>query len=283
MDIEASNNEYSLISSYIYNISGIVIAPEKYYLIDTRLTKLMLDSGANDFGEYYNIISHGDPETDRKLINAITVNETFWFRDALLWKCIEREILPGFVEQLRSGKANRIRIWSAAASTGQEAYSIAMCIDNYLQRNNIKDITLSDFDILATDISSRVLEIAKEGRYDNISMTRGLSEHYKAAYFKNSGSVWDLDPAIKNAVRFQHFNLHDSYTGFGKFDIIFCRYVLIYFSGDLKTKIVGKMKEILTDDGVLFTGVYVLSNMIMDIFNAKTYENLTYYTKPLPG
>ena len=277
------DSEYTQISRYITEVSGIVIPPEKYYLIETRLFRLMLEFGVQSFDELYKkVILPGNPQIAQKVINAITVNETLWFRDAVLWKCFERDILPGFVEQLISGRKAKIRIWSAAASTGQEAYSIAMCIDNYLKRNKITTIRLSDFDIFATDISDRVLEIATAGRYDKISMTRGINDHYKAAYFKSSGSAWDLDPQIKNAVKFRCFNLKNSFDEFGRFDVIFCRYVLIYFPDKLKKEIISKIHDTLCNDGVLFTGTYVLYNMLRDIFTAKEYGNLTYYVKQAP-
>jgi len=279
-----SENEYKQISKYITEISGIVIPPEKYYLIETRLYRLMLESGVETFDAFYKkVIQPGNPLISQKIINAITVNETLWFRDAVLWKCFERDILPGLIEQLMSGKKAKIRIWSAAASTGQEAYSIVMCIDNYLKRNNIRDVTLTDFEILATDISDRVLDIATSGRYDKISMTRGITDHYKAAYFKNHGSAWDIDPQIKSAVDFKCFNLKNSYTGFGMFDVIFCRYVLIYFPNELKSEIILKMHDALNNDGVLFTGNYVLYNLLRDVFTAKEYGNLTYYIKSRPA
>ena len=279
------DDEFALISRYITEICGIVIPPEKYYLIETRLFKLILDYGVESFDEFYRKviqpgnIQSGNTDVNQKIINAITVNETFWFRDAVLWKGFEREILPGLIEKLVSGNKTRIRIWSAAASTGQEAYSIAMCIDNYLKRNNITRIKLSHFEIFATDISTRVLEIAQNGRYDNISMTRGMNDHYKAAYFKNNGTSWDLDTYIKNTVKFDNFNLLDSYTGFGIFDVIFCRYVLIYFPEFVKMGIISRMFDSLAAGGVLFTGNYVLYDLLRKKFDVNNYENLTYYTK----
>jgi len=275
-------NEYKQIGDYITDISGIVIPPEKYYLIETRLFKLILDYGVESFDDFYQkVILSGDSTVAQKVINAITVNETFWFRDSLLWKCFEREILPGFIKQLSSGEKSKIKIWSAASSTGQEAYSIAMCIDNYLKRNKISDIDLSCFEILATDISTRVLDIAKTGKYDKISMSRGLSDHYKAAYFKTDGSAGLLDDKIKNAVNFRQFNLMDSYTGFGKFDVVFCRYVLIYFPVKLKVDIVSRIYDTLVAEGILFTGNYILYDLFREKFDAHSYENLTYYTKPI--
>jgi len=275
-----NDKDYELIRNYITDVSGIVIPPEKKYLIETKLSNMMLSHGALSFDDFYrNVLAKRNPETDQKVINAITVNETLWFRDAVLWKCFEREILPGFIEQLRAGKKKKIRIWSTAASTGQEPYSIAMCIDNYIKRNKILDISLLDFEIFATDISDRVLEIAKTGRYDKISMTRGISEHYKAEYFNNVNSAWDIQRGIKESVKFECFNLKNDFSKFGKFDIIFCRYVLIYFQDSLKNEIITKIHDSLSEGGILFTGIYVLYNILRDVFNAESYENLTYYTK----
>jgi len=275
-----NKQEFKLISDYITEISGVVIPPEKRYLIETRLYKLVLDYGVESFSEFYNqVISRNDPVIIQKIIDSIMVNETFWFRDALLWKFFEMEMLPGFVDALLSGRKSKIRIWSAATSTGQEAYSIAMCIDNYLKRNNITRVDLSSFDILATDISSRVLDIAKTARYDRISISRGLSEHYKANYFNINGAAWDLDRRVADAVKFRHFNLQSCYKGFGKFDAVFCRYVLIYFSDIFKADVVTRMNDILVNGGAFFIGHYVLYNMLKEIFDVHNYGNLTYYTK----
>jgi len=274
------DSEYKQIGDFITEISGIVIPPEKYYLIETRLYRLALESGVESFDDFYKkVILPGKQQISQKIINAITVNETLWFRDAVLWNCIEHEVLPELVEQLASGRKKKIRIWSTAASTGQEAYSIAMCIDNYLKKNNISHLKLSDFEIFATDISDRALDIATTGRYDKISMTRGISDYYKEAYFKQSDSAWDIDPHIKSSVKFKRFNLKNSYSDFGKWDIIFCRYVLIYFPDALKIEIISKLYEALNDNGVLFTGNYVLYNLLRDVFSAKEYGNLTYYIK----
>jgi len=274
------DNEYKQIGDFITEISGIVIPPEKYYLIETRLYRLALESGVESFDDFYNkVILPGKQQIAQKIINAITVNETLWFRDAVLWNCFEHEVLPELVEILASGRKKKIRIWSTAVSTGQEAYSVAMCIDNYLKKNSISHVKLSNFEIFATDISDRALDIATTGRYDKISMTRGISDYYKEAYFKQSDSAWDIDPHIKNSVKFKRFNLKNSYSDFGKWDIIFCRYVLIYFPDALKIEIISKLYEALNDNGVLFTGNYVLYNMLRDVFSAKEYGNLTYYIK----
>jgi len=278
--VSINEKEFSLFSNYIIKNAGIVIPPEKAYIFETRLSKFLVDTGVNSFEELYSyIIKKKDPLFNQKIINSVTTNETKWFRDEAPWKVLEENLLPKLVDDIVSGRKARIRIWSAAASTGQEIYSTVMCIDNYLCKNNIKGVSLNDFDFLATDISNHVLEIAKKGRYDKISIMRGLNEQYKEKYFSRNGSVWTIDPKIRSAVQFAHFNLINSYQAFGLFDIIFCRYVLIYFSDILKSETVTKMHGSLQDNGVLFTGNYILYDLFEDNFDADYYGNLTYYTK----
>ena len=275
-----SEEEFHLFRDYIKNSCGICIPPEKAYLIETRLSKLMIDAGAESFSEFFNIItSKINFPMHQKIINAITTNETLWFRDATLWRYIEEIALPKLIEELSSGKKKRIRIWSAASSTGKEIYSTVMCIDDYLQKHKPEGVSLCDFEFFATDISVRVLDIAKKGRYDNISINRGLNDYYKSKYFTQNASAWDIDPKIMAAVNFAHFNLQNSYQRFGLFDMILCRYVLIYFSDELKRDIIRKMHGALTDGGILFTGNYALYDMFEDYFEINHYDNITYYVK----
>jgi len=278
--ISINDDEYLLFRNYISDKCGILVPPEKSYLIETRLSKYMVTAGAESFGEFYNyIISDTDPLMPQKIINAITTNETQWFRDIAPWKIFEESLLPKYVDELGRGEKKQVRIWSAAASTGQEIYSTAMCIDDYLSKNNVKGVNLSDFYFFATDISSDVLGIAKKGRYNKISIMRGLSDYYREKYFKENGSAWDIDPRICAAVKFERFNLKNIFQIFGQFDVIFCRYVLIYFSDDLKREIVAKIYNSLSEGGVLFTGNYVLYDLFKDYFDAHHYGNLTYYIK----
>ena len=275
-----SSSEFSLFRDYICDICGIAVSQEKDYLIETRLTKLMADAGAETFGEFYDFVVSGkDRSIRQKIIDAITTNETMWFRDGTPWKVLEEICLPGLAASLGSGGKSRARIWCAAVSTGQEVYSTVMCVDEYLRKNRINGVGLSDFEFLATDISSRVVNIAKKGVYDKISMARGLSEFYKNKYFEEKGSAWHIDPKIRDAARFLPFNLQDDYSSFGHFDIIFCRYTLIYFANELKKDIIDRMRNALTDGGVLFTGNYVLYDLLSEGFDFNHFENLTYFTK----
>ena len=275
-----SKNEFILFRDYIDKMCGIRIPPEKAYLIETRLTKLMIDAGVDSFGEFHSyIISKPNSPIHQKIINAITTNETLWFRDTSPWKVLEEIYLPRLIEDLLSGKKTRVRIWCNAVSTGQEVYSTVMCVDDYISKNRIKGVSLSDFEFFASDISSSVLNIAKKGRYDRISIMRGLNEYYRDKYFVKNGSAWDLNLKIRNAVRFEKFNLQEDFDAFGQFDVIFCRYVLIYFSDSFKKEIVKKLCSALVDGGVLFTGNYVLYDLFQDSFDADHHGNLTYYTK----
>jgi chemotaxis protein methyltransferase CheR len=282
MALQGSLNErdFTLFSKYIAEKSGIIIPPEKSYIIETRLAKMMLDAGHTSYSSFYrHITSDKDPEITSKIISAVTVNETMWFRDSAMWKVLDERLLPDLVEKLVEGKRIKVRLWCTASSTGQEAYSVAMHIDDYLRRNRIRDISLSNFEILSTDISERVLETAKRGRYDRISMSRGLPDYFKNKYFINHGSVWDIDPRIRKSVQFKYLNLIEDFGKIGTFDIILCRYVLIYFSDELKQKIVNKMRDVLVDGGTLFTGIYVVCDLFKEGFYTKHYDNLTYYEK----
>ena len=277
---QTDKDEFSLFRGYINDICGIAIPPEKDYLIETRLTKLMLDAGVETFDRFYEyLVSNNDIHLRQKIINAITTNETLWFRDTMPWKVLENIYLPKLIKALISGEKKRVRIWCAAVSTGQEVYSTVMCVEDYLRKNKIQGISLSDFEFFATDISNRVLDIAKKGIYDKISIMRGLSEEQRTGYFKENNSAWFINPKIRSSVTFRQLNLKDSYRMLGIFDIIFCRYVLIYFSQELKREIISKMCGSLADDGILFTGNYVLYDLFEQDFDINHYEKSTYYSK----
>ena len=285
MDIKSPCNpinekEFFLLNNYVLQSCGICIPFEKAYLFETRLSNIMLDAGAKSFGELYDIlISDKDPSLHQKVINAITTNETLWFRDEFPWKYLEERILPVWVDELITGRKAKVRIWSAAVSTGQEIYSTVMCVDNYLQKNKVKGVTLSDFDFFATDISTDVLDTAKIGRYNKICMSRGLDDYYKKKYFTKDNAEWIIDPKIRDAVRFLHFNLTNDYKNFGLFDIIFCRYILIYFPDDTKKEVLSRMSDMLMDTGILFSGISIFSDLFEDSFHVNHSEEIIYYTK----
>lgn len=277
---ELTNTDFKLFQKYINEKCGIDISEDKAYLIETRLSKLLIDSGFSSYEQLYNsLINRSDPHIMVKVIDAITTNETLWFRDKTPWMILEKLLMPRYIEELRNHRKSRIRIWSAASSTGQEAYSTAMFIDYYLEKNGIRDISLSHFEIIATDISASVLDIARNGRYDSISIMRGLDPLYKDRYFIKSGMVWELDGRIKKAVKFEQFNLQNSFMFLGQFDLIFCRYVLIYFSDQLKKDIFQKILGSLHQNGILFIGASELYYLMDDQFVMKNEGTGTYYQR----
>lgn len=274
-----NHDEFALFRNFLSENSGILVPAEKAYLFETRLSRIMAEAGFGTFGDFYRHICDGQaPKLTQKIIEAMVTNETMWFRDGYPFKALSETILPPLTDALRSGEKRRVRVWCAAVSTGQEAYSAAMCIDDYLKRN-APEIGLSRFDIWATDISGGVLEIAKNGCYDSISMMRGLDERFRRTYFAEDDGAWSIDPAIRSAVRFERFNLQNSFSALGIFDIIFCRYVLIYFAPEFKRRLVERLSASLYQGGVLFAESYTSHELFESHYDIMHLNNSMYYTK----
>lgn len=256
MDVKLSHQEFLLMQRFIREQCGILVTVEKSYLIESRLAKILSEYGARSFVNFYQMLNNNPnkKEITRKVIDAITTNETRWFRDQTPWNILEDILLPAYTKEIREGNRSRVRIWSSACATGQEPYSTAMCIDRYLNRQGLKDIDLSRFEILASDISQTALQVAASGKYDDISMSRGLSDYYKEKYFNQRGRSWVLTENIKKAVQFRQFNLRETFLPFHKFDIVFCRYVTIYFSEEFKREVFQKLVPVLSPGGFLFLG-----------------------------
>lgn len=279
MGMNLSLPEFRHIQKYIESQCGILLGENKAYLIETRLSGLLQDTGICSFDSLCSMIGNNRVplELSEKIVDAITTNETLWFRDKTPWTILEEVLMPGFIDDLRSGRKNRIRVWSAGCSTGQEPYSIAMAIGNYLEQGGIRDISLKDFEILATDISYPALAEAEAGVFDSISVTRGLSGLNRVKYFKCEKERWRIDQKIRNAVHFRWFNLQNSFSVLGQFEIIFCRYVLIYFSNSLKSRIHEQMAECLHRKGTLFIGSSELYPEYDRYFEMKNYKDGIYY------
>ena len=273
-----TSKEFKAMQKYIEEKCGISIGEDKAYLIESRLSGLLAESGLASFEELYQkIVSENNHIVVEKVIDAVATNETFWFRDKTPWYIMEEILLPVYIREFREGKRTCVRIWSAACSSGQEPYSIAICIDNYLMSNGIKDVSLSQFDILAIDISSSILQIASLGRFDNISIMRGLDDEYKVKYFEYRDRAWNINEKIKNAVSFQQFNLQRDFFLLGSFDIVFCRNVLIYFAEKMKQEVMDKMASALNAGGVLFLGSSELFPGYNSRFEIEQYKNGLYY------
>ncbi|MEN8904608.1 MAG: protein-glutamate O-methyltransferase CheR [Clostridiales bacterium] len=280
MNSTLTDSEFKLFKKYIEEKCGIDIPEEKSYLIEIRLSKILADSGLRSYEElFYDIRQRDDKFVSEKIIDSITTNETLWFRDKSPWIVLEELMLPIFISEIRNNKRDKVRIWSAASSTGQEAYSTAICIDNYLNKNEIKDVDISKFEILATDISNEVLEVAKNGKYDSISIIRGLDPNYKNKYFDKNNMVWQIKKNISKIVKFQRFNLQNSFMLLGNFDVIFCRYVLIYFSDKLRKDIFSKISFSLNNHGTFFLGASEIYTDTENYFDIHRYKNGIHYKR----
>lgn len=273
-----TSQELILMQSLIKDKFGILLAEEKVHALHGKLGKILSKSSLRSLEELYTQVSYrNDDELIDDIIDAITVNETFWFRDRTPWLIMEEILLPTYITEIREGKRSIVSIWSGACSYGQEPYSIAMCIDRYLKSHDIHDLDLSHFEILATDLSRTVLDRAQMGAYDNISIQRGLDEVNRLEYFKNDGKYWRINDEIRNAVKFHQLNLVKEFFPRNKYDIIFFRNVLIYFSDEQKIEMMGKIKDTLKPGGTLFIGSSELFADHKPSFSMEQHKNGIYF------
>jgi chemotaxis protein methyltransferase CheR len=245
--------EYEDFRRFLEEACGIVLGQNKHYLVQSRLGRIVSEKGLSGLGELVVQLrrEHSGGPLRQLVIEAMTTNETSWFRDVHPFTILRERILGDFVKR----GVRMPRIWSAACSTGQEPYSISMVAQEFIGAN---PSGLTDVQIIATDISPAILGEAETGCYDGLSVSRGLSTQLRAKYFErldgHHGDRWKINAAIRKRVRFSRTNLLDSYTGLGRFDVVFCRNVLIYFSQASKMDILGRVAEILNPGGYLFLG-----------------------------
>ncbi len=244
-----SEETFIKLRNKIYSLSGLYFDDAKKKLIETRISKRIESLDLKSFEDYVTIISHEKGKEELvHLFDAITINETYFFRSENQFLALERVIIP---EIISLDKKKTLRIWSAASSSGEEAYSIAMLVEEKLK----KRFPDTNFEIFASDISSYVLEKAKTGIYSDYSI-KNLPQDYLEKYFTKVFDKYELSPKIKGMVEFANINLMDSFE-IGKlknFDIIFCANVLMYFDNKSKEKVVSSLYHKLNKGGCLFVG-----------------------------
>lgn len=233
---------------------GICIAENKLYLLETRLMVLMAQQHCDTFEAFYRQLRFAaDANLKRQIIDAMTTNETYWFRDEAPFKVLEEVIFPALAKQQQMGEKRAIRIWSAACSTGQEPYSIAMVASEYARKTNNPQF-LNGLEIVATDISPSAIQLAQMATYDFLAMSRGLPETYKTSYFEPHGHVFKLNDTIKRMVTFKTFNLQHAFAGLGRFDMVLMRNVAIYFSLAFKQDLILRLANTLNPPGYFMMG-----------------------------
>ena len=241
--------EYDQFRTFLEQQCGIVLGDNKLYLVKSRLAPLMARFGVDTLSALVaKTLSPHERQLRAAVVDAMTTNETLWFRDTYPFELLKSKIYP----ELRDTRRG-VKIWAAASSSGQEPYSIAMATQEYQSQN--PGLLKMGVQIVGTDISNTMLDMCKNAEYDSLALARGLSVERRQKFFQDSGKGMArvVDP-IKRMVNFRHLNLLDSYSLMGKFDVIFCRNVLIYFSPEVKAKIISQFAQALNPRGYLFLG-----------------------------
>jgi chemotaxis protein methyltransferase CheR len=239
-------DDYRFLREFVFRHSGIVLGEGKEYLFESRLAPVLKQCGLATIRDLCALLrATREPEAGRRVVEAMTTNETYFFRDPAQYEAIRQILLPRLRRERQ--EARRLRFWSAAASTGQEAYSLAMA----LLEDGFGDW---DVQILGTDISGQVLERARAGLYHQIEVNRGLPAPLLVKYFQRRGVEWELRESVRRLARFELMDLRGSLQGFGPFDLVFCRNVLIYFDASTRESILRSLRGALVRGGWLLLG-----------------------------
>ncbi len=247
MTLALSNDEFEFISGLLKQRSGLALTPDKGYLLDTRLSPIAKANGMADIRELIvKLRQNPNAPLAYQVIESMTTNESMFFRDTKPFDQLVKVILP----ELKAKGRNSIRIWSAACSTGQEGYSIAMAI-----KEEMPKYPGLSAEIYGTDLAEKVVERARSGMYSQFEIQRGLPIAYLMKYFtQRPNNNWEINDTIKSMVKFNTGNLLQPYLALGRFDIIFCRNVLIYFDEKTKGDVLDRMAGILNAPGYLYLG-----------------------------
>ena len=256
--------DYAYLSKLLKERSGLQLAGDKQYLLESRLQPIARERNCGSIGELVAKLKQATEEQLRaRVTEAMTINESFFFRDKTPFERFEDTVIPALLKN--RAEAKRMRIWCAAAATGQEPYSLAMMI-----KERPAQFAGWKIDIIATDISNDVLEKARSGLYTQFEVQRGLPIQLLLKYFKQDGDQWRIAQELRDMVQFRKLNLLDNFSGLGVFDAVFCRNVLIYFDATTKESVLTRIARSLAPDGHLLLGA------------AETVVGLTKLFVPMP-
>jgi chemotaxis protein methyltransferase CheR len=238
--------DYEYLRKLLKERSGLDLSSDKQYLVESRLVPLARKAALQGIPELVQKMKTAGEALITEVVEAMTTNETFFFRDKIPFDHLRETILPSLVQARASRQT--LRIWCAASSTGQEPYSVAMCVKEFASLAGWR------VEILATDLSQEVLEKSEAGIYSQFEVQRGLPIQMLVKYFTQLGELWQLNPDISAMVQHRELNLLQDFSHLGKFDVIFCRNVLIYFDQDTKAAIFERLARMIEPDGVLVLG-----------------------------
>ncbi len=274
-----SPQEFFLFSDFIEEESGITLNINKSYLLEERLSPFLREHHCASFGELY-LLAKSPQKWALKdaIVDAMTVNETLWFRDESPYLFLRDCWFPKMAKEIEENKRFDLKVWSAACSTGQEPYSIGMMAHEAARIHGAKGLLdPGRIVVTATDLCSQALEIAKLGKYDNLAMTRGMWPEIDQRYFTGDGTGFKVKDEIRKMVRFRQFNLKTPLSQLGVFDLIFIRNVTIYFSLEFKRNLFHQVSKVLKPGGVLIIGASETMLGISDDFQMHSHERCNYY------
>lgn len=257
--------DFELLTGILKERSGLVLSEDKVYLLESRLTPIARKKGMETLDDLINEIRlRRKEDLLNEITEAMTTNESFFFRDNTPFDLFKEDVLPGLLKSRASNR--RLRIWCAAASTGQEPYSLAIILKELESQMPGWKI-----EIIGTDISNQVLDKARAGIYSQFEVQRGLPIKLLMKYFTQAGEMWQISDEIRKMVTYRPFNLLDSFSAMGTYDVIFCRNVLIYFEQEMKGQVLDRLRGQMPVDGTLFLGA------------AETVLGLSEKFKPVSG
>lgn len=273
--------ELRVLTQYIYSISGVALDSSKAYLVETRLRSMLQQYNCVSYMDlYHKARADRSGNMEKEIINAITTNETLFFRDSTPFDMFKHKILPDLIDARSKkypGRPVPLRIWSAACSTGQEVYSIAIAL-----RETLGNLSNYQISILGTDISDDAIAKASYGQYNKFEIERGLPQQTLQRYFTLMGDVWKIRDDIRAMAVFKKFNLMKPFMGLGKFDVVFCRNVAIYFTMADKKAVFEKISTVLEPDGAMIIGSTESLTGVTNAFEAKRYMRSVFY-QPVQG
>ena len=277
-EVKITPDELKLFSNYISTLSGIHLNASKGYLLETRLVKMLRETGTDNFTDLYKKIKADfSKKLEQQLLDAMTTNETHFFRDSAPFDLLQHKIIPDLIDKRIPGSDIKktpltLKIWSAACSTGQEVYSIGIVLKELLG-----DTSNHNVSILGTDISNEAVKKASYGYYSLVDIERGLPPVKLNKYFNKENDKWKIDDAIRSLAIFKKLNLMDDFSHLGKFDIIFCRNVAIYFPEEKKKILFNRISKLLRPDGALIIGSTESIATVCPTFESKRYLRSIFY------
>ena len=257
--------QFAFLSDYLRQRSGLSIGEDKRYLVEARLSPIARSRSIASLGDLVETLRKDvDPGLATAVVEAMTTNETFFFRDTTPFSALSEAALPSLLAARAATR--RLRIWSAACSTGQEPYSIAMTLDKHAAQ-----LSGWTVEILATDLSGAVIDRAREGLFTQFEIQRGLPTRLMLTNFTQEGDKWRISDALRSRVQFRTLNLLRDFSALGRFDVVFCRNVLIYFDAAGKRDVLNRIARQTADDGFILLGA------------AESVAGLGVPCRPVPG